>query len=334
MNLFNPNFAGGRERETVAFRFQSLGSGKQFAMKRRHAEQSEAHGKGTAVCAGEGALEFTADRRQSVIEGGGFGKVHVEASPSQHVDRNKPNLLNLVALDGYEHEAAFARFVDVAALKIPWKDDRRALAELALRMDVPEGPVVISFGYEILDTAWGVDRMNAGVVARRMKETDVEEIGPCWRIVLRQILGDGAVWKALAVDCNAKVFDHMRFRPPAREFEGILRPSQPSAHLVRRIMIPANHGDLYVSLVESSEAGYEIQTGFVVTPVAVENVAGDHNEIDPFVDCELDHFPKCAQCGAGDIFCSTAGAFAQPGQWTIEMKVSSVNESHECPRVK
>ena len=203
-----------------------------------------------------------------------------------------------------------------------------------MSMDVSERPVVISFGYEIWDAAGGVNRMNAGAVARGMKETDVEEIGPCCWIVFCQILGDGAVWKALAVNCNAKVFDHMRLWCAGWKLVCIIWPLQPPAHLVCRIMIPTNQSDLYVSLVESSEAGYEIQTAFVVTPVAVENVAGDHNQIDPFVDCELDHFAKCAQCGAGDIFCSTAGAFAQPGQWTIKMKVSSVNESHECPRVK
>ena len=197
LNLFDPNFAGGGQREAVAFRFQSLGSGKQFAMKSCCAEQSEANSEGTSICVGEGPLEFISDRRQGFIEGGRLGKIHVEASPSQHVDRNKPNLLNLVAFDCYEHEAAFARFVDVATLKIPRKDDRRRLAELSTSMDVPERPVVISFGYEIWDAAWGVNRMNAGAVARGMKETDVEEIGPCCWIVFARFWGTapfGKLW--------------------------------------------------------------------------------------------------------------------------------------------
>ena len=302
-------------------------------MNSRRAEQSEANSEGTSICGGEGPLEFISDRHQGFIEGGSFGKIHFKASPSQHVDWNKPNLLNTIVFDRYEHEAAFTRFVDVATLKIPGKDNWRRIAEAAPSMDVPKRPVVISFGGKIGDAAWRISRMSAGAASRRMKETYVEEIAPrCW-VVLSQILWDSACRKALTVDCNAKMIDHMCFWSTGGEFVSIIRPFEATAHLICCVVIATNHGDAYVSLVESCKAGDEFKATFIVTPVAVENVAGDHNKIDFFVDSESDHFPKSAQSRAGNILGSAVSAFSQPGQGAVEMKIGGVNKSHECPHV-
>lgn len=300
-------------------------------MNTRCAEQSEAKGEGTSIRASEGALEFTADRHQGLIEGGSFGEIHFKASPSQHVDWNKSNLLNTIAFDRYEHEAAFTRFVDVATLEIPGKDNWRRIAEAATGMDVPKRPVVISFGGKICDAAWRVSRMSAGAASRRMKETYVEEIAPrCWE-VLSQILWDSACGKALTVECNAKMIDHMCFWPTGGEFVSIIRPFEATTHLIRCVVIATNHGDAYISLVESCKAGDEFKATFIVTPVAVENVTGDHNKIHFFVDCESDHFPKSAQSRTGNILGSAVSAYSQPSQGAVEMKIGGVNKSHECP---
>jgi hypothetical protein len=164
-----------------------------------------------------------------------------------------------------------------------------------------------------------------------MKETYVEEIAPrCW-VVLSQILWDSACRKALTVECNAKMIDHMCFWPTGGEFVSIIRPFEATTHLICCVVIATNHGDAYVSLVESCKAGDEFKAAFIVTPVAVENVAGDHNKIDFFVDSESDHFPKSAQSRAGNILGSAVSAFSQPSQGAVEMKIGGVNKSHECP---
>ena len=97
------------------------------------------------------------------------------------------------------------------------------------------------------------------------------------------------------MDCNAKMADHMCFWSTGGEFVSIIRPFEAAAHLICCVVIATNHGDAYVSLVESCKAGDEFKAALIVTPVAVENVAGDHNKIDFFVDSESDHFPKSAQ---------------------------------------
>ena len=164
-------------------------------MNSRRTAQSKANSEGASICGCESRLEFISDRHQGFIEGGSFGKIYFKASPSQHVDWNKPNLLNMIVFDRYEHEAAFTRFVDVATLKIPGKDNRRRIAKVAPSMDVPKRPVVIPFGGKIGDAAWRISRMSAGAAARRMKETDVEEIAPRCRVVLGQILWTAPVGK-------------------------------------------------------------------------------------------------------------------------------------------
>jgi hypothetical protein len=58
-----------------------------------------------------------------------------------------------------------------------------------------------------------------------------------------------------------------------------------------------------------STAGDEFEAALVIAPVAVEDVAGDQNEIDLFVNRELDHLSKGALRRTSEILCPAACAF-------------------------
>jgi len=112
------------------------------------------------------------------------------------------------------------------------------------------------------------------------------------------------------VDGDAKFVYDVRFRGPAAEFEGILRPLQAATHLVGSIVIAANHRNANTGLVEIGEAGNEFETALVIALVAVEDVASDQDEIDLFVDRELDHLSEGALGRTREILRPAACAFA------------------------
>ena len=75
-------------------------------------------------------------------------------------------------------------------------------------------------------------------------------------------------------------------------------------------MIAANHRNSNACLVEIGESVNEFEAALEIAPVAVKDVTGDHNKIDFFVDCKLDHLLEGALRGAGEIFRPAACAFA------------------------
>ncbi|MGA2494167.1 MAG: hypothetical protein ABSF67_14660 [Roseiarcus sp.] len=131
------------------------------------------------------------------------------------------------------------------------------------------------------------------------------------------------------MDRDAELLDDMRGGGAAAEFEGVARPFQATAHFVGGVVIATDHRDRNSRLVEIGEAADKAKTALEVAPVAVKNVAGDHNKIDSLVDGELDHLSESPLRGAGKIFRLAAGAFAQAGERAIEMEIGGVNEPHD-----
>ena len=85
--------------------------------------------------------------------------IHRHVIPAQNIRKHAFNTLNVAIIHGDHNGAARTYLSGVAALKVARKNDPRILADYFVLMDMPEGPIVIALGDQLLGRARGIVRV-------------------------------------------------------------------------------------------------------------------------------------------------------------------------------
>jgi hypothetical protein len=92
-------------------------------------------------------------------------------------------------------------------------------------------------------------------------------------------------------------------------------------------VVAADGEDLDLRLGQPAHLCGEEQSGAEIRPVTVVDVAGDQQEIDFFLDRQIDEAPEGSAGGGADEFGGGGGIGLQPAQRAVEMEVGRVQEA-------
>ena len=84
------------------------------------------------------------------------------------------DIRDLSALHTNQNGAFGTALANITPLQIPGKDNSRLLAELLIRMSMPESPILVTTVNQVLHGTRGIARVPRTPVARSMKHADIE----------------------------------------------------------------------------------------------------------------------------------------------------------------
>ena len=229
-------------------------------------------------------------------------------------------------VDRNQRAAFGARLADVASLHVAGKDYPWFFAENLPGVHVAQGPVVVLFGAKAVECAGGVVFVPLATRGAGVQQTDIEHARYGGRIVGRKIRGNCRSSEALAVDRDAQLVEHDRFRFAVREHVDVVGQRQRAGHLVRGVVVAGDYEHANPGLAQLGHLGHEEQPGALVPPVAVVEVAGDEHERGRLVDSQLHQVFHRPPGGLANLLDRSPLVTFEPFQRTIEMNVGSVNE--------
>ena len=228
--------------------------------------------------------------------------------------------------DRRDHAPFRSNFADMPALNVAGENDRRIVTEYLAIVNMTEGPVVIASKPKFLECARRITLMAVCTAQACMKQSNVEVARLRRRIARRKVLRDGSFRETLAMDRNTQIIQYDGLGLIMAQNADILRQAQNASHLVGGVMIARDDkgGDLLVP--QSPKLPRKIEPGVVIAPVAIIEVAGDHDEIDPLLYSQVDQsLESPARCSShplhGSVFITL-----EPLERTVEMNVGRVKK--------
>ena len=162
------------------------------------------------------------------------------------------------------------------------------------------------------------------IPAGGVQQADIELAGFGDGVVLGDIVGDGAVGEALAVDHHVEPGDGQAVRGGGIEHARAFRPGELAGEHGLRVVVAADgeHGDAGAG--EPPELSDQEVSGGVVLPVAIEKVPGEQDEGDVFAQGEVHEVGEGLSRGAADALGVHPGF--EPAQGRVEVQVGGVEK--------
>ena len=217
-------------------------------------------------------------------------------------------------------------FADVAPLQVAGEDDPGIAGQFLAIMDVAERPVVVAVRFQARQVAGRVAGVRGIPLGGGVQQADVEQARDRWRIGPGQVILFGLVGEALAVDGDPDRIEAAGVGLGMAEDGDVFGQAQRAGNAVGGVMVAADGEDRDGRLGQPAHLGGEEQAGAEVRPVAVVNVARDQQEIDFFLDGEIDEAAEGAARGATDQLGGGRWIGLQPSQRAVEVKVGGVQE--------
>ena len=108
----------------------------------------------------------------------------------------------------------------------------------------------------------------------------------------------------------------------------VRRQAQSFGEPAGRVVITPDDGDRDAFLGQLSHALDKKQPGVVIGPVAIVQIAGDHDQIDSFAPGDGDQVFEGATGGATHLVHWSALVTVETAQGTVEMQVGGMQETH------
>ena len=191
-----------------------------------------------------------------------------------------------------------AFLVDVAGLEVAWEDDPGVPQQLGPGVHVAEGPVVVAFAHQVIDAAGRIVGVGAGA-AGGVEQADVEQAGRRLRVVEHQVFRDGGDLKALAVDRDGGAKQAAGAGLVGGQEAG---DGDAEGEHLRCIVVAADGDDLDAFAEQAAELLHEELARSPVLPVAVVEVSGEQDELDPAFQGEVHQVDQgLAGCAADPL---------------------------------
>src|SRR6266536_285451 len=252
---------------------------------------------------------------------------HQQVGPSNNIDIERRNLIDLAVLDRNKRCALGTALPDMSALKIATECDMRPLVQNCGLVDMGHRPVIVALVDQILDGARRIIKMASHATQPRVQDTDIEATGRRQRISGDEVLSYVALPETLAVECNGIALQQKCCRASRRKDMDVRREDEAARDLTFRVMIAVEQEHRSSSLREPAHLPDEEQSGLVIAPITIIEVTGDDDEGDLFFNRLADQVIEGdARCGPD----SFSGCALLPGKSlkrTIEMNVAGVNEA-------
>ena len=171
----------------------------------------------------------------------------------------------------------------------------------------------------------------AGAPASGVQDADVEPASQRFWIVDGIVLNHLAVRKAASVERDAQILDAMRLRAPRRKLENVLRPRQGFGDEAFSVMIAPQEEYWNAAIREASQLPVEEESDRGVLPLAVENVAGDHDERNALLQRLRDKVFECASARLGEARGNVLVLLGKAEKRAAKMKISGVQEAEVHP---
>src|SRR6266849_9548692 len=204
--------------------------------------------------------------------------------PANYIDLERRNLLDLAVLDRNKQCAFGAALPDMPALKVAAKCDMRPLVQNCGLVNMGQRPVVVSLVDQVLHGARRIIDVAPHAAEPGMEDTEIEATSRRGGISGDKVLRDVALPEALAVQCNFTVPHQKCFWPPCRKHADVRRKDKAARNLTFGVMIAIEQEHRDLSLRETAHLPDEEQSGLVVAPVAVIEIARDDNKGDLLFD--------------------------------------------------
>ncbi len=266
------------------------------------------------------------DQLKDGVRALGPRRVDLNHRPTQDVDGDGLDTLDLAALVGDQRGPLGPGLPRVAALEITRKDDPRIGGEDLARVDVAERPVLVAMGPQRSKAAGSVRLVALATVDARVQHADIEQTSDGSRVGEGEVLGDSPRGVALAVEGNAGRLVGKRLRGLGREDVNVLGRPQVLRELALGIVVSGEeiHGD--ARLPELGHLRSEEEPSAVVLPVTVVEVACQNDKRNVALDGEVDEVLKRAPGRLADLVHRGALVALQSPQRAVQMNVSRVEE--------
>ena len=129
------------------------------------------------------------------------------------------------------------------------------------------------------------------------------------------------------MDRHAQIFEVYRLGTLVGQKADILGQAQRSSHLVGCVMIAGDDKHRNLQLAQPAELFDQVEPGVVIAPIAVVEVTCDQNEIDSFLDGEVDQPREGASRRPPNPLDGRVLITLKAFERAIEMDISSMNKS-------
>ncbi len=181
----------------------------------------------------------------------------------------------MAILHRYQGSTLGPGFFYMATLDIPRENDQGIFRYNFTFVDMAQGPVVIAFGFQIIDTAWCIIFMPFTAGQGTMQHADIERVGIMLRVVCCQVFSDSAGRITLAVDAHLETLNIYRLGLLRGEECYIFRKGHGPGNLTGRIVITGNDKYLDAGPVQPAHPAREKESGIVILPVAIIKITGN-----------------------------------------------------------
>lgn len=277
---------------------------------------------------GQQRFQRLADLSRQVSDGQAIGRVDRHGFPAQHVEIQTLDL-RAALLDRHEHRAAAARLADMAPLQVAGKHHGGRPRPLLEFVHVAERPVVVAFRMEFGQRARRIVRVRRIAFERRMQHADVVVTGHRIRIADREIVNDGLVLEALPVQRDFEFRQLVGFRLAVAEYDDVVGQCQLLRHLAFGIVVAAEDERTDAGLAQAPHLLAKEDARVVILPVAVVQVAGNHEECDLLFDRTIHELPQRLARRVAQLRGRRVGIRAQAVQRAVKVYVCRVDELHE-----
>ena len=159
-----------------------------------------------------------------------------------------------------------------------------------------------------------------------MQQPDVEAAGDRRGVAVGEIFEVRALRIAPPVDRDVEVFDAHSLRRRSVEVGDAVREHQRARDSTRRVVVAANDDHRDPASRQSRHARAEVEPGLVVAPVAVVDVAGQHNERDVLSQRQIHHVVEGDPGGATDLIDRGTLVTLEAAERAVEVQIGGVKE--------
>lgn len=160
-----------------------------------------------------------------------------------------------------------------------------------------------------------------------MEHADVEHAGSGRGVADGEVVGRGLVSEAPAVEGDAERLDSEGLRRTTAEPVDVAGPGQALGDDGRGVVVPLQNIDRDPRLLEPTHLACQVEAGPHVPPVAVEQVAGDDDEVDRSPAREVYHVVERAPGRRTDVVDRKPLVARQTRQRTVEVNVGYVQKA-------
>ncbi len=207
----------------------------------------------------------------------------------------------MLAIDLNQHTTFGAWLADVPALDVSGEYDVGFTIEHLVGMDMPKCPVVVLFGNQSSDRAWGVIVVSLAAGCTSMEQPNIQHAANSRRIGGGKVIQYGLRGKALAMNRDTQVLQFNSLRLPMVQHDDVFGERQRTSHAVHRVVVAGNHENRDTGLAEAQHLRHNIKAGAVVLPIAVVEVAGNQHEGGRLVQSKLHQIRQGSAAGLADF---------------------------------